>query len=55
MKIYTKISLSRLHIESIIRQYIYSSIEGAEVALVFEHNNAFRIIEFLHFVHRLEF
>jgi hypothetical protein len=40
MEINNKISQQSLHLKSIKRQYIYSSIEDSEVVLVFEHNNA---------------
>jgi hypothetical protein len=40
MKINNKISLYSLYLKTVQRQYIYSSIEGSEVVLVFEHSNA---------------
>jgi hypothetical protein len=40
MKINNKISLQSLHLKTIKRQYIYSSIKDSEVVLVYERNNA---------------
>jgi hypothetical protein len=40
MKMNERISLYSLYLKSIKRQYIYSSIEDSEIALVFVRNNA---------------
>jgi hypothetical protein len=40
IKINKKLSLHSLYLETTKRQYIYSSIEDAEVVLVFKCNNA---------------
>jgi hypothetical protein len=40
MKINNKISPYSLYLKTVKRQHMYSSIEGSEVALVSERNNA---------------